>query len=152
MGGFIALGIHEGEDRIGYDLENIENGESHILIRKSPAEGWYRHGKYYFNPDGLSFGRSVLNNINPQTTGLVIIDEIGPMELKGKGWAKEIEKLVTKKDIMQLWVVRRHLLKRVFRQWRIGDVLIIDVGEETVERAADECIEFMDSHHKDSIL
>lgn len=149
--GFIARGIHEGDDRIGYDLENISNGKSRALIRKAFSPGWYRHGKYYFDPEGEMFGKGILENINSEDTDLVIIDEVGPVELKGRGWANEIEKMVTQKEFLQLWVVRKHLLKRVLRQWRIGDILIIDVGADTVDQAVEVSKKFILAHEKNSI-
>ena len=114
--------------------------------------GWYRHGKYYFSPAGESFGKKILDSTVSKKADLVIIDEVGPVELKGKGWANEIENLVTQKSVLQLWVVRNHLLKRVFRQWKIGDILIVDVGSDTVEEAIEAIKEFIETHKKKIIL
>jgi nucleoside-triphosphatase THEP1 len=152
LGGFVARGIHEGEERIGYDLENIRTGESKVMIRKQAAAGWYRHGKYYFDPDGERFGRDILTEIDKNSTDLVIIDEVGPVEMKGKGWSGEIEKLVADKSVMQLWVVRKHLLKRVLRQWRVGDILIIDVARDAHDDALSDSISFIQAHNTSSIL
>jgi nucleoside-triphosphatase THEP1 len=152
IGGFFARGIHVDGERVGYDLEDIHTEETSILIRKTPSKGWYRHGKYYFSPEGEAFGKNILNGIGNQEFDLVIIDEVGPVELKGKGWANEIEKLVHQKSVLQLWVVRSHLLKRVFRQWKIGDILIVDVGGDTIEDAIEAIKKFIDIHKTKSIL
>ena len=122
------------------------------MIRKTHSAGWYRHGKYYFDPEGEAFGNNILENVGSANTDLVIIDEVGPVELKGKGWAKSIENLVSRKDTVQLWVVRKHLLKKVFRQWKIGDILVLDVGNDDLDDAINACIMFMRSHNKEHFV
>jgi nucleoside-triphosphatase THEP1 len=143
INGFLARGIHENEERIGYDLEDIASGETMVFVRKVHTSGWYRYGKYYFSPQGESFGRQILKDVQVENTQLVIIDEIGPVELKGRGWAEEIEALVNAGGVMQCWVVRRQLLKRVIRQWNIGDVMVLDVKEDEPEQSAGEIISFI---------
>jgi len=145
INGFLARGVHEDDQRIGYDLEDISSGESLVYIRNTPSAGWYRHGKYYFSPEGESFGRQILKDAEVENTELMIIDEIGPVELKGRGWADEIEALVNTGGMMQLWVVRRPLLKNVIRQWSIGDVLVLDVTEDEPDKSAEEVISFIKS-------
>jgi len=149
INGFLARGIHEDGQRIGYDLEDISSGESLVYIRNTSSAGWYRHGKYYFSPEGESFGRQILEDAEVENTDLMIIDEIGPVELKGRGWALEIESLVNRGKIMQLWVVRRHLLKNVIRQWSIGDVMVQDVKEDDPREATKEIIAFIKSKRID---
>jgi hypothetical protein len=49
---------------------------------------------------------------------------------------------------MQLWVVRSHILKRVIRNWKIGDIMIIDVGEDDPVTAAGSVLRFIEEHRK----
>ena len=138
MNGIIARGVHNGSGRIGYDLEDINIGEKHIYIRNVYTPRWFRYGKYYFSPEGLEFGKYILQNIREENTDLIVIDEIGPVEMKGRGWADDIERLLSTSQIPQLWVVRRSLLKKAIRQWNVGEVLVIDISKETVENIIDE--------------
>jgi len=136
MNGFLARGVHDESGRIGYDLEDISSGESCKYIRNSYNKDWYRHGKYYFSPDGLEFGAEILNEIHYDETNLLVIDEVGPVELKGRGWADEIDRLVNTSNVMQLWVVRKSILKKVIRQWNIGEVMLVDVKTDELEKSA----------------
>jgi len=138
INGIIARGIHKGEERIGYDLEDISTGGKHIYIRKEYFPGWFRYGKYCFSPEGLEFGKHILQNITEENTDLIVIDEIGPVEMKGRGWADDIERLLSTNQIPQLWVVRKSLFKKAIRQWNVGEVLVIDISKETVENIIDE--------------
>ena len=148
LSGFTAKGIHLKNERIGYDLENISSGESCTFIRKNPSAGWFRHGKYHFNPEGVIFGNKILDEAAQSSKNLLIIDEVGPVELKGRGWSEGIGRIVSNTDIIQLWVVRSHILKRVIRNWRIGDIMIIDVGMDKTITAAESIIQFLEDHHK----
>ncbi len=126
--GLLARGVHDDSGRIGYDLENISTGETCEYIRNTPSEGWYRHGKYFFSPEGLAFGRKILQAINDENTDLAVVDEVGPVEMKGRGWASDIERLVDSTRLPQLWVVRKQLVKKAIRYWNIGEVLVVDIG------------------------
>lgn len=141
--GFLAKGVHDSTGRIGYDLEAINNGEQMQFIRNTPSEGAFRHGKYYFNESGMEFGRELLNKNSLKGADLIVLDEIGPVEMKGKGWAGEIERLLSQLAIPQLWVVRRTLLKKAMRQWNVGDVMVVDVVLDIPEDAVKEIMRFI---------
>lgn len=128
--GFVAKGIHDKDRRIGYDLEDLDNGNSIPFIRKTVAKDTFRHGKYYFSEKGIEFGNRIFDSIGSSNTDLFIIDEVGPVELKGKGWSAGIEELIHNNCIPQMWVVRKSLVKKVIRQWNIGDVMLINIAED----------------------
>lgn len=143
MAGFIARGIHEQGERKGYELEDLSGGKSTVYIMNTPSPGWSRHGKYYFSPEGLAFGKQILKRVGKGKTDLIVIDEVGPVEMKGKGWADDIGELLQTSSAAQLWVVRKKLLKKVIRNWHIGDTMIIDIAKDTVEDAASAVGHFM---------
>ena len=146
--GFLARGIHEGESRIGYDLVDISSGESCIFIRKDPHDGWYRHGKYYFSSGGEEFGNEILKEALESSPDIVVIDEIGPVEMKGRGWATEVETLINTSPAVQLWVVRKPLLKKIIRQWHIGDVMVLDVSTDRPAESSAEVVAFIEHNRK----
>jgi nucleoside-triphosphatase THEP1 len=133
LNGFLAFGIHDETGRIGYDLESVSTGERMPYIRSKPAPDTLKHGKYFFNTSGLAFGKQILDQINKDNTDLIIIDEIGPVELKGKSWAGDIERLVRNLSVPHLWVVRKPLLKKVMRNWPIGQITVADIQDESPE-------------------
>jgi len=148
LAGFIAEGVHENDTRLGYDLVDIENGNSSVYIRTTSNPGWFRHGKYYFSSEGEIFGRKILGAIDSGKTDIVVIDEIGPVELKGKAWAESVSTLVNESRMMQLWVVRKPILNRVIRNWKIGDIMILDIEVDQSKDAAEAIIQFNFAHKK----
>ena len=112
---------------MGYLASGHWHRESGIYLRFSRNHSFFHHEKYYFGETGRAFGESILNGAGKGHEQLIILDEIGPVELKAGGWAAEVEHLVASTTIPQLWVVRRSVLKRVIRQWNIGEILLIDI-------------------------
>ncbi len=51
----------------------------------------------------------------------LIVDEIGPFELQGKGWAKAVSKIRHELDIPMLWVVRNQLVEDVINHFKIDN-------------------------------
>lgn len=108
-GGFIAEGEFEKNKRSKFTLKNLKNEESHIICSSQPADTDLKIGKFYFNKKGIEFGKNILLPQNLSENKVVFIDEIGPFELKGKGWSDSIEKLLKEPDILQVWAVRQSL-------------------------------------------
>jgi nucleoside-triphosphatase THEP1 len=133
LSGFVATGVHDKDGRIGYDLEDVSTGVRVPYIRNKPSADTIRQGKYYFNAAGLAFGKKILDQINKENTDMIVIDEIGPVELKGKSWADDIERLVRNTTVPHLWVVRKPLLKKVMRHWPIGQIMVADIQQDKPE-------------------
>ena len=74
---------------------------------------------------------------------LIIIDEVGPMELRGGGWAPSLLQLSAMGSASQLWVVRKPLLNAVTDHWEINKYLLLDINEENVEIAAERIKAFL---------
>jgi iron complex transport system ATP-binding protein len=62
---------------------------------------------------------------------LLVIDEVGPMELKGDGWSKTLDTLAQNSSVTQLWIVRQQILNEVSERWKIPNDQILTA--ETIE-------------------
>lgn len=117
----------------GYFINDITSGQKAPLCSQNPAQGSIRTGRFYFSEEGLKFGRHVLLQSLKNPTDLVVIDELGPLELNDKGWAPAIEQLLTQSQTPQLWIVREKLVNIVMRKWHIGDITIFSTKADSVE-------------------
>jgi nucleoside-triphosphatase THEP1 len=131
MAGFLAFGIDRNGERTGFDIFDVNSSTRTELCTKKPAPSWIRYGNYYFNPEGIEAGNEILNLKNLSDKQLVIIDEIGPLELQDNGWAAGIESICNNLSILQIWVVRRTLTDQVTKKWKTGDVYIFDISSDT---------------------
>ena len=77
----------------GYDLVNIETGERHEFLRKSDESGPERIGRFVIVPGSIEKGAAILNSSGK---GIIIIDEVGALEISGHGWASCIDGLLAR--------------------------------------------------------
>jgi nucleoside-triphosphatase THEP1 len=111
--GVLAHRVVEEGRLIGYDLEVIGEGKRVPLARKS-GTGLEKIGPFAFSEAGLALGRRTLRE--SAAAQVVIVDEIGPLELKGGGWTKEVVELLRESSAALVLVVREELSARV-RGW-----------------------------------
>lgn len=126
IGGILAHGIDENGNRLGFEIEDISNGNKFLLSNSTKEEGDIKVGKYFFKRNSIDLGKEILNKAI-QDSDLLIIDEIGHFELKGKGWFDEIENAMLNPNLDMIWVVRKSLLEKVLKLWQHSNIEVIDV-------------------------
>jgi nucleoside-triphosphatase THEP1 len=110
---------------------------------------WLRYGSYFFNPVGIQKGKEILNKANLEGIQLIVIDEIGPLEINDNGWSGSIDNLCQNTQTPQLWVVRKSLTDKIIKKWNIGNVYIFDISEDSVDDAENKILELI---HEQSLL
>ncbi len=133
IAGFLSIGINEKGKRIGFNLLDIESSEQIELCSINKDENRFRLGQYYFSNAAIERGLQILNSDNLNDKQLIVIDEIGPLELGEKGWSSAIENICTNNTLPQLWVVRKSIIKKIVRKWNIGNVYIYDIEHDNFE-------------------
>ncbi len=93
VGGMLTSDIHEGGRRIGFSIEDINSGVTGILAHVRKHQRGPKVGKYGVNLTDLdSIGaNSIKNAVTHSGPIIVIVDEIGPMELKSKKFIEAVE-------------------------------------------------------------
>jgi len=81
--GFITPEVRAGGERVGFDVLLLPSSESIVLARKDRITGSsMKHGSYWLNPDaGKKISLFLRETIENPEVSLLVIDEIGPMEL-----------------------------------------------------------------------
>ena len=91
--GFIAEKIHDCGRVTTYNLVNLSNLETCVLARLASLpllEGWgddFTHGPFRFSYSGFQWAKQVLNSAVNAGGDAFFIDELGKLELNGKGHA-----------------------------------------------------------------
>jgi nucleoside-triphosphatase THEP1 len=132
VSGFLTQRQPTTDGSTAYQLLDINANQSIDFIDTQKHEGWMPFRRFNFNPDGFIAGNSLLSARLTNKAKVVFIDEIGPMELSNKGWSLAIEQLCLHPEVIQIWVVRKHLLKAIQLKWDIGDVIIADIEKDSV--------------------
>ena len=139
--GVLAPGHVRDGRRSGFTLVDLATGEHEELSSVDPDPRCEVHGRFYFRPEGLAFGRRALAPPNPRETDLMAIDEVGRFELQGAVWADQIDRLVSLSHPPMVWTVRRRLLDTVIERWKITNPVVVDVRSASVMATAGDVMD-----------
>ena len=89
-------------------VEDIQSGEKETLARINNVYDGPRTAKYYFNPEGIDFGIRAIDK--GTSAAILIVDEVGQLELRGEGFAKVLELIRAGKVKDCVLVIRSELL------------------------------------------
>jgi nucleoside-triphosphatase THEP1 len=132
--------MFEGSERIGYDLLDLETDERVALARKNVLPTGISTGPFTFLPAAIAFGELALASAAARKTHVIALDEIGPLELAGKGWSPALSALLLSPPGVLLLVVRPDLIQRVLERWNLKPAHVWKPGEVTPGEAARQII------------
>jgi nucleoside-triphosphatase THEP1 len=104
--GFFSDKIRNGSRVTGYNLVNIETGESKVFLSEDREYGIERIGRFTICRDGLAMGIDILNSCESGEGRFVVIDEVGRLELHNRGWSDSIGRLLQNPQNIILMTVR----------------------------------------------
>ena len=113
IGGILAGGSWKNNRRERFELTDIKTGDRMVYLQREPANGWEKIRHFYINPAGQKFGEHALSIDQVKDVDLVVIDEIGPFELQGRGWAIAMKNIMDNLHIPLLITVRESLVNEV---------------------------------------
>jgi Predicted nucleotide kinase len=116
------LTLREDDDR--RVVVDVRTGDRRSLTATGP--GGVPVGRYVFDPGALAWGAEVLAHSTP--CDLLVVDELGPLEMAGDGWAVGMDVLREGHFFLALVVVRPELVARVLE--RFPDAWVLEVTPE----------------------
>ena len=143
VAGFLSIAVNENNERVGFNLYDIEFENLIELCRDKKVENRVQLGKYYFNQAAILEGNRILSSENISDKQLIIIDEIGPFELNGQGWSSAIEDITMSSTVPQLWVVRKSIINKIIRRWNIGSAYIFDINGNSILEVEKKILELI---------
>ena len=143
IAGFFSVGINENGMRTGFNLVDIESSRQIELCSDKKNEKLIKFGRYYFNSDAISLGNEILNLDNLSDKQLIVIDEVGHLELNGQGWSNAIENISRSNTVPQLWIVRKSLVQKSTRRWNISNAYIFDITESSIQEVGNKLTEII---------
>jgi len=143
IAGFLSIGINENGIRTGFNLVDIGSSRQIELCSDKKNEKRLKFGRYYFNSDAISLGNEILNANNLSDKQLIVIDEVGNLELNGQCWSNAIENITRSNTVPQLWIVRKSLLQKISRRWNIGNAYIFDITESSIQEVENKLTEIL---------
>ena len=109
-------------------LEDIQSGEKRTLASPNVNFNGPRVRKYSFNQRIINLGLQIIANCD--AASILVIDELGWMELYGGGFAPGIKKLIARKDRVCILIIRKGEVLDMFLPKLPTDLLIFEVLPE----------------------
>lgn len=131
--GILAPGNFQDGKRNEFFCRDISSGKEELLSSRKPEKGWIPYGPFFFNPEIFAKGTATISNALKENADLVILDEVGPVEMKGKGWHQALELLKDRRDILQVWVVRERMMKEIRLNYMVPAENVIRTEQWTAE-------------------
>ena len=92
VGGVACPAVFHGDQRIGYDWIDLCGATQRPLARvvDQPGAGPVV-GRYRFDEAAIAAGNAVITSAVSAGVDVVVVDEVGPLEFRGQGWAPAFE-------------------------------------------------------------
>jgi nucleoside-triphosphatase THEP1 len=120
VAGLLAVAVRRGGCLMRFDVVDLATGRRRPLAhRAEPHEADV--GRFRFDPGALAFGNDALASALARSAALVVVDEFGPLELRGEGWRPAVDRLLPTCHGVLLLVVREERTEdvaRLYEQWR----------------------------------
>ncbi|MCX6262374.1 MAG: hypothetical protein NTY95_16350, partial [Bacteroidia bacterium] len=145
VGGIISERVMNNSQTTGYDLVNIETGGKEVFLRQNEECGSETIGRFAIYPKGLAMGNMVLSSLLLKENIIVIIDEVGLLELGNKGWSDCINDLLVKSKNHILFTVRDIYVNEVKNKWDLREAITFNIIETDYQNAGLSIIEHINS-------
>lgn len=109
MDGFLSEAVFTGKERTGYDLLDLREDRSIPLLRIAGEEEWQRIGSYFFISSGIEKAEKII--LRSGEAQICVVDEVGPLELEGRGFWPALERVLLPPSTNFLIVVRETILE-----------------------------------------
>jgi nucleoside-triphosphatase THEP1 len=131
VGGFLSLYTEEKDQFIGYDLFDLKRETRTPFIRKEGQNTWQRIGPYFFIPESLNLAQNLI--YQSTKADICVIDEVGPLELEGKGLWPTLNKVIALSSPEYIFVVRETILDNWLK--RVGEIpmKIFDISDKEIQ-------------------
>jgi len=146
VGGILALRIVEDGVTTGYDISDIGSGKRTPFLRHTGSETM-GVDRFTMNDAGFIAGRNALDPANNKGNDVVIVDEVGPLELRGRGWSEVLGGLLNETSATVIIAVRKTLTEAVIEQFGLEGALILDVAGANVVSFADDIAGKIHNHN-----
>ncbi len=139
--GIYAPGFWQNGQRGGFDIVDISSGQKIELCSQQAVPGSISVGPFHFIPGSIEFGRCTLEHAATRNADFMVIDEVGPLELRGEGWAPALDVLTESVRVPMLWVVRTKVIREVIIRWVIENPIVKDIKDTHVKEIVDLMID-----------
>lgn len=89
----LAEGSFSGQIRKEFHIHLLPENKHLPLCSRKPVKDWFSWRDWWFNPEAFEAGSTHLQG-SLGNGHILILDEVGQLELEGKGWARLLDNLL----------------------------------------------------------
>lgn len=142
VAGFTQTAEVENGAKVGFKVRELESGDEAPLARLAGRDEGEFGTRFAFFHEGFELGRAALGRA--VSGSVVVVDELGPVELRGDGHMPAVMKAMQVPDLAAaVVVVRRSLVPSLLAVLEATDAVVVDV-EDRGESAAEEILAALD--------
>jgi nucleoside-triphosphatase THEP1 len=127
--GWVSRKIRLNREFVGYELERLSTAEKMPLAYKRPhvPAHWQEvdeYGPFLFSKQAFAFAEKIIDELIEKGVEPVFIDEIGPLELSGRGFCPLLQNLL-KTPLESYIAVRSQCVQEVIKKFAVKEYRII---------------------------
>ncbi len=144
VAGILAPGLWENNQRSGFDLVDLSSGIRIPLAVRCAPQGRARIGFQFFQ-QGIAAAAAALDTKRCMDADLIVVDEVGKLEIIGEGWAPHLSPLLDLPNKTHIWAVRESLVDAVAKRWRFTPHAVVDArSPDALDKLVAACALFDD--------
>lgn len=128
--GFLSEVILKSDRIIGYDLFDLKEEKAIPFIRREGEKQWEQIGSFYLIPKSLAEASKII--LRSRDADLLVVDEVGPLELGGKGLWPALEQVIFQPRAQYLLVARANILEDFLKVLGKREVKVFDIRDEDI--------------------
>lgn len=130
IAGILATGLWKNDRRQGFDLTDLATGTTTSLARRVDIAQNTAITPFEFFETGMLAGEKALDAKRTANAAMIMVDEVGKLELMGQGWAPFMSSVVFNSRAVHVWVVREDLVRDVCARWSLDRFEIVHVDDK----------------------
>ena len=143
IAGIRAPAAMQSSRKVGFYVQDITTDEKALLCERRSDSIPPTPQSFKFHEDGLKLGRHALSPQAINDADLIVIDEVGPLELIGRCWAETIEQIFNTSEKPMLWVVRKSLVDKVCLHFGVLNRHVFDIEYHNAGSIVSEIINYI---------
>jgi len=125
FGGIICPGTFKNGRRYSSSVHCLGTDRSAPFAQRKDTHG----GGFIFFDEGQTLADLALDSAPNKEKNCVVVDEVGPLELRGLGHAPLLAPLLSLGKPRHIWAVRPDIIEAVCQRWMLADPVIVNVGQ-----------------------
>jgi len=135
FGGVVCPGTFKNGLRYSSQIHCLGTGASVPFAKRADTGGKL---PFIFYPEGRALADRALDSSENESKHCVMVDEVGPLELRGQGHAPLLAPLLSLDRPRHIWAVRPDILDDVCQRWMLVDPVVVNVSQpDALDRVHD---------------